>query len=321
MGISAQQIRFSSLLIAASLLSFAPASHAYEPLFAINTPPGILTGLAYGANPPPGVYFINFGYGGESRISGKGTAFGLDGFKTRSFHETGAFIWSTPWQVLGASWTMVWVGGVVHASLVDPNDRVTAHITELINPGFSPMSLSWNLGSGLFAKAGIFVWAPIGTIERGLYNNGLGSIGAPYWTIEPHFAISYLADGWDLTAAMIYGTHTRNTYSDVINGNSLNIDLTATKKYGHWELGPIGYFSTQVTGDSGCEAFYGPGVCAYGTKAGVGGLLGYHSGAVTMKLSVTSSVYNNNSLDGWRVWTKISVPLSPPPPPAPSGRP
>jgi hypothetical protein len=309
-GISARRTSLSSLLIAASLTAYAPASHAYEPLFALTTPAGILTGLAYGANPPPGVYFINFGYGGESRISGTGASFGFDGFKVRSFHDAGAVIWSTPWQVLGASWTVVGVAGMVHATLLDPNGDLAAHITGLANPGFSPVSLSWNLGGGFFGKVGVFFWAPIGTLERGPFNNGLGNIGLPYWTIEPHFALSYLADGWDLTAALIYGIHTRNIYSGVINGDSLNIDLTATKKFGQCELGPIGYISTQVTGDSGCVAFYGPGVCARGEKAGVGGLIGYHAGAVTMKLSITDSIHSHNALDGWRVWTKISMPLT-----------
>jgi hypothetical protein len=313
MGGLAPRVAFASVILA-SLVASTPASHAYEPLFVVNSPPGILTGLAYGANPPPGVYFINFGYGGESRISGKGGSFGFDGFKVSSFHEAGAVIWSTPWRVLGASWTIVGVFGMVHGTLFDPNDRIAARITGLVNPAFSPMSLSWDVGNGFFAKAGVFIWAPFGTLERGPYNNGIGNIGFPYWTIEPHFALSYLADGWDLTAALVYGISTGNPYSGVTNGNSLNIDLTATKKFGQFELGPIGYVSTQVTEDSGCEAFYGPGVCAHGTKAGVGGLIGYHAGAVTLKLSVTNSVYTNNSLDGWRVWTKVSAPLWVPPP-------
>src|SRR5215208_7014755 len=98
MGTSVPRISYASVLIAASLVAFAPAAQAYEPLFAINTPPGILTGLAYGANPPPGLHFLNFSYGGESRFSGIGTASGFDDFKVRSFHEAAAVVWTTPWQ-------------------------------------------------------------------------------------------------------------------------------------------------------------------------------------------------------------------------------
>jgi hypothetical protein len=178
--------------------------------------------------------------------------------------------------------------------------------------------LSWNLGGGLFAKLGVIFWGPGGTIEAGPFNNGLGGIGAPYWTIEPHLAVSYLADGWNLTASLIYGISTKNPYSGVSNGHTLNLDLTATKRFGKLEIGPVGYFSTQVTSDIGCESFYGPGVCAYGAKAGIGGLIGYHFGRVTMKVSVTDSVYNRNSLNGWRVWTHMTFDLWTPPAPAPA---
>jgi hypothetical protein len=302
-------------LVAASLVAGAPV-RAHEPLFIVNTPPGITTGLAYAANPPPGLYFINFAHATGSRISGIGTAFGFDGFKVRSAHEAGAVLWSTPWQVLGASWMMIGVAGMTHFTLYTPSDRVAARFTGFINPGISPMMLSWNLGGGLFAKAGLFIWAPLGTIEPGPFNNGLGGTGAPLWTIEPHLAVSYLADGWNLTATLIYGISTRNTYSDVVNGHALNLDLTATKRFGQFEIGPIGYLSTQVTADSGCERFYGPGVCAYGSKASVGGLIGYDFGAINMRFSVTNTLYMKNSFDGWRVWTKVSVPLWMPPPAA-----
>jgi len=112
---------------------------------------------------------------------------------------------------------------------------------------------------------------------------------------------------------MIYGIPTQNDFSGVTNGNWLNLDLTATRRFGKFELGAVGYYSTQVTDDRGCEAFYGSGVCAYGAKAGIGGLVGYDFGPLDLKLSVTNEVYIKNSFDGWRVWTKLSVPLMPPP--------
>ena len=133
-----------------------------------------------------------------------------------------------------------------------------ARIRGFNNPGFAPMMLSWHLGGGLFAKLGAAVWAPIGTIAAGPFNNGLGNVGAPYWTFDQHLAISYLAHDLNLTANFIHAINSRNTYSGVTNGNSLNVDFTATKKFQKFEIGPVGYIGTQVTSDSGCEAFYGP---------------------------------------------------------------
>ena len=56
-----------------------------------------------------------------------------------------------------------------------------------------------------------------------------------------------------------------------------------------------------ISQDFGCEAFYGPGVCARGTKSAVGGLIGYDFGAFTVRLAATDAVYVRNSFDGWRV--------------------
>ena len=127
--------------------------------------------------------------------------------------------------------------------------------------------------------------------------------------IEPNVAVSYLANDLNLTANVFYGISTKNPYSGVTNGHSLNLDWTATKKFNGVELGPVGYVSTQVTGDRGCEPFYGPNVCAPGTKAGIGGLAGYDFGVVHARLAVTGSVYNHNAFDGWKVWTSLTFGL------------
>ncbi len=289
-------------------IAVTSAASGYEPGFAINTMPGITSGIAAGANPPEGVYFLNFTNGGRSTFYGGGASTGIVGFKSESVTEVPLLLWSTPWTVLGANWSMLFVNPMTRVDVFNGATPV-ASIAGFHNPGFAPMWLSWNLGGGLFVKFGTIFWSPHGTIANGALNNGLGDIGAPYWTIEPHFAVSYLAHDLNLTANLIYGISTRNTYSGVTNGHSLTLDLTATRKFGKFEFGPIGYFSTQVTPDSGCEAFYGVGACARGTKAGVGALIGYDFGPVDVKLAVTDSIHAKNSNDGWRVWSIVSARL------------
>src|SRR4051794_9178228 len=60
------------LFALASLAASYRPSLAYEPQFAVNTTPGVTTGLLLGANPPPGVYFLNLGYVGQSKFVGGG---------------------------------------------------------------------------------------------------------------------------------------------------------------------------------------------------------------------------------------------------------
>jgi hypothetical protein len=279
-----------------------PAALAFEPLYAFNTPPGVMAGLPTGSNPPEGLYFINFANGGQGKFSGTGTSTGIAGLKYDIAGESPVLLWTTPWKVAGASWAMLAAVPMVGVDLKSDSTTV-ARVRGFNNPGFAPMMLSWHLGGGLFAKLGVLVWGPAGTIEAGSFNNGLGNIGAPYWTIDQHLAISYLANGLNLTANLIHSINTKNTYSGVTNGSSLNIDLTATRKFNGIELGPVAYLGTQVTSDSGCDAFYGPGVCAHGAKAGIGGLIGYDFGFVHARLAVTDSVYRRNASDGWRAWT------------------
>jgi hypothetical protein len=299
----------------ATLVAATPACLSHEPGFAVNTTPGVTAGLAAAANPPPGLHYFNFAYGGHTRFSGSGAAAGIDGFKTKGVSEVPLLFWTTPWTMFGASWAVLLAAPWTGVDVESPAGVMVARIRGFHNPGLAPVMLSWNLGGGLFAKAGLFLWAPIGTIDAGPLNNGLGNIGAPYWTIEPHVAVSYLAHDLNLTANLIYGISTRNTYSGVTNGHTLNIDLTATKKFHGLEIGPVGYINTQVTGDSGCEAFYGPGVCARGAKAGIGGLIGYDFGAVHVRLAVTDTVHVRNTNDGWRVWSIVNFRLWAPPKP------
>jgi hypothetical protein len=309
----------SSFLVGTSLAAGTQTTFGFEPGFVVNTTPGITSGIPTGANPPAGFYFLNLANGGRDALSGGGSSAGLSGFKSESATELPVLLWSTPWTVLGASWAMLVAAPVTKASVFD-GAATFAHASGFHNPGLAPMTLSWNLGNGLFAKLGATFWFPIGTVSLGPANNGHGNIGAPYWTIEPHLAVSYLANDLNLTANLIYGVSTKNTYSHVTNGQSLTIDFTATKKFQGFEIGPVGYLSSQVTSDSGCEAFYGTGVCARGTKAGIGGLIGYNFGAVSTSFAVTNSVYVRNSYDGWRMWSTLSYRLWAPQE-APSARP
>src|SRR3954451_394438 len=96
------------LFALASLAASYQPSLAFEPQFAVNTTPGITTGLLLGANPLPGLYFVNLAYyAGHNTFVGGGASTGLTGFKSDTFTEVPVVLWSTPWTVLGASWAML----------------------------------------------------------------------------------------------------------------------------------------------------------------------------------------------------------------------
>src|SRR5262249_14501727 len=69
--------------------------------------------------------------------------------------------------------------------------------------------------------------------------------------------------------------------SSITSGNALSGDFTAVYKIGKWSIGPVGYFDTQTTADTGnCNPVIGGVVqnfCGRYQTAAAGGLIGYES--------------------------------------------
>ena len=65
--------------------------------------------------------------------------------------------------------------------------------------------------------------------------------------------ITYNADNWDLTAHVIYGIRGDNLAGGPLHNvkvapDYLNLDLTATKTLGKWEVGVVAFGSWDVSG-------------------------------------------------------------------------
>ena len=69
----------------------------------------------------------------------------------------------------------------------------------------------------------------------------------PYTTYQPELIISYLHDGWNLSAAMYEEFNTENRDTKYTTGNIFHVDITATKTLGKWTFGPVAYYVAQVT--------------------------------------------------------------------------
>jgi hypothetical protein len=136
-------------------------------------------------------------------------------------------------------------------------------------------------------------------------------------SLNQRFALSYTNDGWNLTANVIWGiqfdqvTNRPQTSpcpvspaipSTGCNPNFVNVDLTATKRFGKWELGPVGYYSSDLSMP----------VPEYRKQSqfAMGGLIGYWFGPVILQAYVTSDVYQKNyGGRDIRAWTRIVIPL------------
>ena len=273
-----------------TLSAVASGAHAYEfgsPGWAQK--PGLVIGAAAAA-PPPGLYGFDQVFTYQSKLVGPGAP-NVDGAKTGVKADVAAqgLLWVPGWNFLGATYDAVAVLPFISASVGSPINVAPSGM----HNAFFANELSWKLGdSGFFVKAGLGMYAPTGT-QQG--PNGLGNIGNPWWTFQPNLVVSYLKDGWNLTANVFDEINTANTVTNYRSGDILHAEFTATKTIGSWTVGPVAYYAGQITSDRS-SAFYGGAINVnrYDIWA-AGGMVGYNFGPVsvsvwgTQELSSTAS--------------------------------
>jgi hypothetical protein len=235
----------------AALGACALAASSTAALAGSELPAGISTGIALGAPLPEGVYDISIAsYGSDSA--------GLHGVNL-AYAVPVWLIWSTPWQIAGGR-----IGLTSNYAVADV--WTAGGGNPLGNDGFLDPFLSanikWNLGNG---------WN-FG-LEGGAYLPSTGQLvadglGRDYTAFQGFASLSYVKNGWDLTATGIYGTggggktgtdyivniHHHHThisaapYADTdYQPEWVNLDLTATRKFGKLELGAIAYGAWDLT--------------------------------------------------------------------------
>ena len=299
-------LNWKALLLAAGVaaLSWSPAS-AIEAFVNPQQKPGIFIGASAGV-PPPGIYMFNQVFTYQANLRGPGlTALGNNThIGDQAAVDIQGFVFVPGWTFLGATYDAVFAQPFVMGTLGSPFNIQESGIH---NSYIVPIELSWTLGtSGFAVKAGLGMFAPTGTQHafiRGFTGSavpapagaGYPFIGDPYWTFQPELIVSYLKDGWNLSAAIYDEINTRNTATNYTSGNILHADFTATKTIGKWTFGPVAYYFGQITNDT-CSAF----TCGYLTGTllnpqrfniwAVGGLLGYNFGPAALSVWATQEV-------------------------------
>lgn len=274
-------MNFRKALVAAICLaatSYAPAE-AYE-FGSVGSlqKPGITLGGATAAAPPPGIYMFEQFFTYQAQLVGPGAP-NING-KATSVHAASAgsgFVFVPGWNFLGATYNAV---VVVPFTMADVGSPLNINPAGMHNTYIVPVELSWKLGdSGLFVKTGLGMYVPDGTTS-GL--NGLASVGNPWWTFQPELVVSYLKDGWNLSANLFYEMNTKNTITQYRSGDVFHAELTATKRFDNWTVGPVGYYVGQLTDDRS-SAFYGNAINANRYDVWAAGLLvGYDFGPVAL---------------------------------------
>ena len=278
-------------------LAFSPAN-AYEG-GAAQTKSGSFIGASAGM-PPPGIYMFNQVFTYQSNLAGPGVRTVFDNAKVgvQAAVDVQGFIFVPGWTFLGATYDALIVQPFVMSSVGQP---VNAQASGMFNTYFVPGELTWKLGtSGFVVKTGLAFYAPTGTQQGPA---GISNQGVPFWTFQPEFAISYLANGWNLTAFLYEEFNTQNTRDHYTNGDIFHADFTATKTFGKWTLGPVAYYVAQVTNDKCpvgiCTATHGTSVTGNGVIFGnaqrfqvfaLGGLVEYNFGPASFSVWATQEL-------------------------------
>jgi hypothetical protein len=261
--------------------------------------PGITAGVALGAPLPEGVFVLQLpSYGYTASKPGVNVGAIVPAW----------VIWSTPWDILG---------GHLMFDFASPMPNVAVHGARSWGGFANPIidaQLKWNLGGGWFGGVHAGVYLPV---KDDLTPLGLARNFASFQTIG---AVSYLADGYNLSATFIYGMGKTATYNGPVASpataipgswgtNWINLDLTATKKFGKIEAGMVGYGSWDL--DKPVVGY------AQQTQFALGGLVGYDFGPVNVALKLTRTVAQAN-YRGYetRGWANIVIPLWVAQPPA-----
>jgi hypothetical protein len=288
-------VKIRPIVIGAVLGSFSfwgilPAAHANSEI-----QPGISTGIPLGAPLPEGLFVIDMpNYGYRDATPGQSVGALVPAWT----------IWSTPWTI---------AGGHILFDVASPMANVNVHGV-FNRGGFSnPLldsQIKWVLGNGFFGGFHAGVYLPV--------QDDLTILGIPrnFASFQAVGAISYLNDGWNLSATGIFGT---GRSGDVFSAPGsfapdwFNLDLTATKKFGKFEVGLVGFGSADLDAPV-------PGY-AKQSQFALGGLVGYDFGTVNLQIKVTRDVSEAN-YGGYdtRVWGNIIIPVwvVGPPPAAPA---
>jgi hypothetical protein len=281
-----------SLLAAAGLIAVSSSSaFAIESGQNAQAKAGILIGASAGV-PPPGIYMFDQVFTVQANLTGPGVASKLGGNSNvgvQAAVDIQGFLFVPGWTFLGATYDAVLVQPFTMSSTGTPLNVQEAGVHDTL---IVPVELSWKLAdSGFVVKTGMGMFTPDGTVTGAF---GTGNQGSPYWTFLPEVIVSYLKDGWNLSAAIYDEIHTKNTISQYTSGDILHVDFTATKQIGKWTVGPVAYYYGQVTNDScGVGCLYATGTLMNPQRFSVwavGGLVGYDFGPAQFSVWATDEV-------------------------------
>jgi len=268
--------------------------------------PGNSVGAPAGASPPPGLYGVNTVDLLQGPITDN-NGNNIPGVRVSVALEIPVLVYVPNFKILGATYNValifpyaqqtVMVGGT---SFGTPS--LAFNSNGIFNTIIVPANLSWMVAPGLFVSAGLGIYVPDGTYASNPSSCANGnpgcrviahtSIANNTWDFEPDIAVSYLADGWNLTGKILFDIQTENTDTSYQSGTVFFFDWTAAHKFGKWEAGIGGTFIQQLNQDS--APTLAPGAQTEYSYIALGPVVSYDFGPVTLQSKLLLPVETTN---------------------------
>jgi len=292
-----RNIVFATVVTAGMLFSAsqAGATELWDPHLR-----GVDEGLPAGAALPPGLYgVLNTWYAPFNQFDHNGKKTGV---KVDVFVVAPILVWQSNFKILGGAYSAAIAVPFDYTNVKAPNSAALSNnghwgtFNTLIVPG----QLAWSLPNDFHVKAGLTINVDDASSSPAdpPSNGGVGS-GNGYWTLQPDLGISWMHDGWNLSANGHYAVNLKNSKTGYRSGQEIAVDYTVTKTIGKWTVGLGGYSENQVTRDSG------PGAAACAVKGGckvaiygVGPIVGYDLGGVIAMAEYNAPISSKSNVAG-----------------------
>jgi hypothetical protein len=267
---------------------------------------GIDDGCISGALPPKGVYFVNNSYFGSLagyNGAGKESAERLD-----LYVDVPIVLYSPGYKVLHATYAMAIAQPFDYTSVYS---RTAATVGNghwgLYNTVVVPAILSWSQPHNIFLKAALATYLddPSTSPAHPDKSGGAGS-GNSYYTIEPNFAISYLKNGWNLSADLKYDHNITDWATGYHSGDEFDGDYTATKTNKQWTVGLVGYQTNQLYEDKLKGVTQSDSIHL---TYGAGPTIGYNFGPLDVVATFNYNISTHNDFGGNTANIRVIMPL------------
>jgi hypothetical protein len=312
---------FALFVVAAAAMVVAPAyaTELWDPHLR-----GLNEGLAAGAIPPPGVYFINNSYFAPSyhsygNLAGNYTApsgHSNKDVKLFAYVDVPVLMWVPGCKFLGADYAMAIAQPFDYTNLREGNGTSgykSGAQWGLYNTILIPYELSWKLPCDFYIKQGLGIMLNDGTNSPATAdtlasgpNDAFAEASNGYYTFEPTLGLSWLHNGWNVSVDFHYAFNLKDSGTNYTSGQQLAIDYTITKTIGKWTFGVGAGEETQTT----CDSYNGNSISDSKANAWtMGPIIGYNFGPCSVQFIYNFPLYTNNNVGGEWFDVRFVIPL------------